>query len=81
MKKRRATFQLEALRPVFDGQAKATVILDQDGPHILVRVRPHRRKHEAVENLSDVAERILWRDAEARARAKKVEKAAKGRRR
>lgn len=71
---RRAKFEIEGGN--FDGSRKAAVIVEQDGPHALVRVRPYRRQHEAVLPLADVAEMILMREAKLRAR----EKSERGRR-
>lgn len=63
---RRAKFEIEGGN--FDGSKKAFVIVEQDGPHALVRVRPYRRHQEAVLPLADVAEMILMREARLRAR-------------
>lgn len=63
---RRAKFEVEGGN--FDGSKKCALIVEQDGPHALVRVRPYRRHQEAVLPLSDVAEMILMREARLRAR-------------
>lgn len=65
---RRAKFEIEGGN--FDGSKKCAVIVEQDGPHALIRVRPYRRHQEAVLPLSDVAEMILMREARLRAREK-----------
>lgn len=65
---RRAKFELEGGN--FDGSRKCAVIVEQEGPHALVRVRPYRRHQEAVASLADVAEIILMRDARVRAAEK-----------
>lgn len=62
---RRAKFELAGGN--FDGSKKCAVIVEQDGPHALVRVRPYRRHQEAVLPLADVAEMILMRVARANA--------------
>lgn len=62
---RRAKFELEGGN--FDGSKKCAVIVEQDGPHALVRVRPYRRHHEAILPLSEVAEIVLMREAKAQA--------------
>lgn len=72
---RRAKFELEGGN--FDGSKKCAVIIEQDGPHTLLRVRPYRRHQEAIASLADVAEIVLMRDAKARA----AEAARNGRRR
>lgn len=63
---RRAKFEIEGGN--FDGSKKCAVIVEQDGPHALIRVRPYRRHQEAVLPLSDVAEMVLMREARLRAR-------------
>ena len=65
---RRAKFEIEGGN--FDGSKKCAVIVEQDGPHALIRVRPYRRHQEAVLPLCDVAEMILMREARLRAREK-----------
>lgn len=65
---RRAKFEIEGGN--FDGSKKCAVIVEQDGPHALIRVRPYRRHQEAVLPLADVAEMILMREARLRAREK-----------
>lgn len=65
---RRAKFEIEGGN--FDGSKKCAVIVEQDGPHALIRVRPYRRHQEAVLPLSDVAEMVLMREARLRAREK-----------
>ena len=65
---RRAKFEIEGGN--FDGSKKCAVIVEQDGPHALVRVRPYRRHQEEVLPLADVAEMILMRGARLRAREK-----------
>jgi hypothetical protein len=71
---RRAKFEIEGGN--FDGSKKCAVIVEQDGPHALVRVRPYRRHNEAVLPLADVAEMILMREARLRA----AESSRRGRR-
>lgn len=65
---RRAKFEIEGGN--FDGSKKCAVIVEQDGPHALIRVRPYRRHQEAVLPLADVAEMVLMREARLRAREK-----------
>lgn len=63
---RRAKFRV----PIrFDGAREATVIIEDDGGHQLVRVRPLRRQNEEVMHLSDLAAIVLERGAKARVRA------------
>lgn len=56
--RRRAHFTVEGRN--FDGKKKASVVVEQDGPHTLVRVRPSRHRREFVLPLADVAERVIW---------------------
>ena len=62
----RAHFEVEGA--TFDGAKKATVLIEQDGPHALVRVRPYRRHREFVLPLGDVAQIVIERVVKAEAR-------------
>jgi len=56
--RRRAHFAVEGRN--FDGKKTASVVVEQDGPHTLLRVRPSRHRREFVLPLADVAERVIW---------------------
>jgi hypothetical protein len=62
---RRARFKVP-LR--FDGAEYATVLIEEDGEHQLIRVRPLRARNEEVMHLADIAAIVLERGAKARAR-------------
>ena len=74
---RRAIFKIAApAGERFDGALSATVIIEQEGPYTLLKVRPYRRRREYVLHLSAVATQVIWRVAKAedaeRRKARKV---------
>ena len=77
---RRARFTVSAATPrQFDGANSATVLVEIDGPHALVRVRPYRRRREFILPLSAVAGMVIFRVAKADAADKARERRAKRR--
>ena len=73
---RRARFTVSAPGDRFDGATSCTVLIEQDGPHTLVRVRPYRRRREFILTLAAVAQKVIWQvarvEADEKRRAKKT---------
>jgi hypothetical protein len=78
---RRARFKVtDEDRRGFNGAQQATVIIEQEGGHALVRVRPFRRRREYVLSLATVAKMVIWKVVWAEAVEKRKSKKRRRRR-